>query len=330
MRMKLSRYISLFHRQQTGQLRPEDADALTGQQDPTLHRELEEVWSESLSYKSGYEPDVDKGFTRLKSRMDADQAKDAQTVRLTSTSRNWMSIAAAIALVIALGTFWLVNRGQGASAQVFTTGPAEQLEVTLPDASVVYLNEDSYLSFDISDGKRRASLTGEAYFKVAPDPDRPFVIQSNGVRTTVLGTAFNLRAYPEESTVEVEVTEGLVRMENEQAGQQVELKPKERGVFRADEQKLVKKPVSELNAQGWHSQQLVFRNAELGNALREIGRYYKVEFKLRSKDLQSCALSTEIAGDPLPDFLQILETIYGLDVEQTGASIYHLKGGRCR
>ncbi len=330
MRMKLSQYISLFHRQQTGQLLPEDEDALRNQQDPGLHRELEELWSESLSYQSGYEPDVDKGFSRLKSRMDADQARDTQTVRLTSTSRSWMSIAAAIALVIAIGTLWLINRGQGASALAFTTGPAEQLEVALPDASAVYLNEDSYLSFDIVDGQRQVSLSGEAYFKVAPDPDRPFVIHSNGVRTTVLGTAFNLRAYPEEPTVEVEVTEGLVRMENAQAGQQVELKPKERGVFSSDELKLVKKPVSELNAQGWHSQKLVFRNAELGNALQEIGRYYKVEFKLGSQDLQSCALSTEIAGDPLPDFLQVLETIYGLDVEQTGASSYHLKGGRCR
>jgi ferric-dicitrate binding protein FerR (iron transport regulator) len=330
MRMKLSRYISLFHRQRTGQLRPEEEEAFRSQQDPGLHRELEAVWSESRSYKSGYEPDVDKGFSRLKFRMDADRAREAQTVQLKSTSRKWMSIAAAIALVMALGTIWLVNRGQGASGMVFTTGPAEQLEVTLPDASVVYLNEDSYLSFDVADGKRQVSLTGEAYFKVAPDPGRPFVIQSNGVRTTVLGTAFNLRAYPEEPTVEVEVTEGLVRMENAQVGQQVELKPKERGVFKADEQKLVKKPAPELNAQGWHSQQMVFRDAALGNALEEIGRYYNVEFKLANKDLQSCALSTEIEGDPLPDFLQVLETIYGLNVEQVGASTYQLNGGRCR
>jgi len=328
--MKLPQYISLFHRQRTGQLRPEDEHTLRNQQDTGLHQELEELWSESLSYKSGYEPDVDKGFSRLKLRIEADRAQETQPVRLKSTSRRWMSIAAAIALVMALGTFWLVNRGSGASGMVFTTGPTEQLEVALPDASVVYLNEDSYLSFDIAEGTRQVSLTGEAYFKVAPDPDRPFVIQSNGVRTTVLGTAFNLRAYPEEPTVEVEVTEGLVRMENAQAGQQVELKPNERGVFSADKQKLVKKPAPELNAQGWHSQEMVFRDAELANALREIGRYYKVEFTLGNAELKHCALSTEIKGDPLSDFLQVLETIYGLSVEQVGTATYQLNGGRCR
>lgn len=330
MRMKLSQYISLFHRQRTGQLRPEDQEALRHQQDPMLHQELEDLWSESLSYKSGYEPDVDKGFDRLKSRMEADRAREAKAVPLRPSPRAWMKVAAAIALVVAAGAYWLINPWGQPKGLVYTTGPAEQLQVELPDASVIYLNEQSYLSFEASEGQRKVSLTGEAYFKVASDPDHPFVIHANGVRTTVLGTAFNLRAYPDEPTVEVEVSEGRVRMENAQAAQQVELRPNERGVFSTNEQKLVKKPAPELNAQGWHSQEMVFRDAELANALREIGRYYKVEFRLGNAELKHCALSTEIKGDPLTDFLQVLETIYGLDVEQIDGDTYQLNGGRCR
>lgn len=330
MRMKLSQYISLFHRQRTGQLRPEDQETLRHQQDPGLHQELEDLWSESLSYKSGYEPDVDKGFARLKSRMEADRAREAKAVQLRPRPRSWMKVAAAIALVVAAGAYWLINSGEASNGLVYTTGPAEQLQVELPDASVIYLNEQSYLSFEASEGQRKVSLAGEAYFKVASDPDHPFVIHANGVRTTVLGTAFNLRAYPDEPTVEVEVSEGRVRMENAQAAQQVELRPNERGVFSTNEQQLVKKPAPELNAQGWHSQEMTFRDAELANALREIGRYYKVEFKLGNAELNHCALSTEIKGDPLTDFLQVLETIYGLDVEQVDGDTYQLNGGRCR
>ncbi|MEQ8706275.1 MAG: FecR domain-containing protein [Phaeodactylibacter sp.] len=327
--MKLTEYITLFHRQQTGQLGAEEAQAFQQEHDPELHQELDELWSDSRSYKAGYEPDVDKGFSRLKFRMEADQPREAKTVQLKTKSGKWMRAAAAIALLIAFGSYWFATADDAAQGLVYTTASDEKIQITLPDASVVYLNEHSYLSYEAGEGKRKVSLTGEAYFEVASNPEQPFVIYSNDVRTTVLGTAFNLRAYPDEPTVEVEVTEGHVRMEKDQAAQKIELQPKERGIFSMDKQRLYKEPSPELNAQGWRSQRMVFRDAQLSSALKEIGRYYKVEFKLKNPGLQDCALSTEIKADPLSNFLQVLEAVYGLEVQKSGPATYALSGGRC-
>ena len=327
--MKLTEYISFFHRRRTGQLSAEDAQAPQQEQDPDLDQELEQLWSDSLDYHSGYEPDVDKGLSRLKCRMEADRAREAKTIPFKSESRRWMGIAAAIALVAALGGAWFMAQNHGADGLVFTTAADEQSEIRLPDESVVYLNEHSYLSYAQVEGQRVVSLTGEAYFNVASNPKVPFVIHANGVRTTVLGTAFNLRAYPDEPTVEVEVSEGHVRMEEPRAAKSIDLQPQERGVFRTQQQTLSKKPAPELNAKGWRSQRMVFRDAELSGALKEIGRYYKVDFKLKNPELHDCALTTEIEADPLSDFLEVLKTIYGLDIQQTASGSYVLSGGRC-
>lgn len=327
--MNLTQYISFFHRRRTEQLSAEEEEAFQQVQDPELNQELEKLWADSRSYQAGYEPDVERGLSRLKSRIEADRAREAKTVQLRPKPRRWVGIAATLALVMAFGVYWITTSGDDTNGLVYTTTANEQIQVTLPDESVVYLNEHSYLSYQQSVGERTVALTGEAYFEIAPNPDQPFVIHANSIRTTVLGTAFNLRAYPEEPTVEVEVKEGRVRMEDPQADQNIELKPMERGVFSTENQQLSKQPSPELNAQGWRSQSMVFRNAQLSKALEEIGRYYRVEFDLLNSELEECALSTEIKSDPLPDFLQVLETIYGLEVQKTGPASYTLSGGRC-
>lgn len=327
--MKLLENISLFHRQRTGQLNAEDQKVYQEQRDDALYQELDELWAESKAYKTSYEPDVDKGFSRLKFRMEADKAREAKTVQLRTETRSWLRIAAAIALLVTAGGYWFFSQNSGSEGYVYTTAEGEQMEVNLPDGSTVYLNEGSYVSFETLNGERKVSFTGEAFFEVASNPEQPFVIQSNGVYTTVLGTAFNLRAYPNEPTVEVEVTEGLVRMEEPQATSALELRPKERGVFNMDAQKLFKKAAPELNAQGWRHQKMVFRDVQLAEALKEIERYYRVDIRLKNKKLQDCALSTEINADPLPTFLEVLETVYGLEIRQTGPDRYTLSGGRC-
>lgn len=328
-RMKLTEYISFFHRQRTGQLSAKDDQAFRQVQDPELDQELDALWSESLAYQSAYEPDVDKGFSRLKRRMESEHAPEVKTVPLKTKPRRWIGIAATIALAVAFGVYWLATPGDHTDTLVFTTTAAEQIQVSLPDESVVYLNEHSYLSYTQKEDQRVVALTGEAYFEVTRNPDQPFVIHSNNVRTTVLGTAFNLRAYPDEPTVEVEVSEGLVRMEEPNAIKKIELQPNQRGVFSTESRSLLKRASPELNAQGWRHQRMVFRDAPLQDALTEIGRYYKVEFRLNNRELRDCALSTEIKADPLPDFLEVLEIIYGLEIQKGAAGTYVLSGGRC-
>lgn len=121
------------------------------------------------------------------------------------------SVAAAVAILV-LGAWWLFLRDATPKSLAFSTGENERREITLPDQSKVFLNENSTLSYTYAGATRQVELRGEAFFDVQKDAKHPFVIQSGAVQTKVLGTSFNIRAYPDEPKVKVTVKTGRVEV----------------------------------------------------------------------------------------------------------------------
>jgi transmembrane sensor len=134
-------------------------------------------------------------------------------------TRNWhrVAIAAAGALLVA-GAAWLWARQQytgplGVDRNVYTyqTSTGERRAVRLPEGSRVTLDANSVLTMRLAMTERALTLQrGEAFFEVAPDPDRPFVVRAGGARVTALGTAFNVRISGDRTVVAV--TEGKVEL----------------------------------------------------------------------------------------------------------------------
>lgn len=328
--MNVVEYMLLFHRKRSGQLRPEDEQALERQEleSNALFQDMEQVWQASGRYKESYVPDEEAGLARFQQRLQLDRAAAAdRPAKLRPSRRPWLSVAAAVAMLVLAG-WWLIGSYGGDDGYAFSTEAGQTAELQLPDGSSVTLNELSTLSYAESPDQRKLLLSGEAYFEVEHKPDRPFVIAANGTQTIVLGTAFNLRAYPKEGSVEVEVAAGKVRLQS--AEKAIELAPYELGVFQAKGGQLSKSPAPLLNAQAWRTRQLVFRNESLGEALRSVSRLYHVELKLQNAVLMDCKLSTQLQADePLSHFLQVLEAIYGLKAEKVNEQSYQLEGGRC-
>lgn len=328
--MNVVEYVLLFHRKRSGQLRPEDEQALERQalESNALFQDMEQVWQASGRYKERYAPDEEAGLARFQQRLQLDRAAAARPAKLRPRRRPWLSVAAAVAMLVLAG-WWLIGSYGGDDGYAFSTEAGQTAELQLPDGSSVILNERSTLSYTDAPDQRKLQLSGEAYFEVEYNPARPFVIEANGTQTIVLGTAFNLRAYPKEGSVEVEVAAGKVRLQS--AEKAIELSPYELGVFQAKGGQLSKSPAPLLNAQAWRTRQLVFRNQSLGEALRSVSRLYQVELKLQNADLLDCKLSTQLQADePLSHFLQVLEAIYGLKAKKVNEQAYQLVGGRCR
>lgn len=134
----------------------------------------------------------------------------------TATSRRWFGtwpFAAAAAAVIAVGTFWSMHE----PPQVpLMTDVGAIREVKLPDGTWVKLNTDSGITMLFSPAERRVRLgKGEAYFDVAKDAARPFVVEAAGMEVRAVGTAFNVRIRP--AAIDVLVTEGKVRVAEDTA-----------------------------------------------------------------------------------------------------------------
>ena len=135
--------------------------------------------------------------------------------------RRW-SISVLAILVVASGLFILRNNvasrgaaaGKHAVQSQVTTKPGSKTHIQLPDGSTVWLNASSDLTYGENFGKelREVNLTGEAFFDVAKDPEHPFIIHTRVVDVKVLGTAFNIRSYPNDANTETSVIRGKVEV----------------------------------------------------------------------------------------------------------------------
>ena len=117
-------------------------------------------------------------------------------------------------------------------------------KIILPDGSQVWLNSDSKLSYGerFNDTIREVSLEGEAYFDVIKDKNRPFVVMTNALNIRVLGTAFNIKSYAQDATIETTLIRGMieVRKNNESATKKIVLTPNEKLIYNKSEAILVR------------------------------------------------------------------------------------------
>jgi ferric-dicitrate binding protein FerR (iron transport regulator) len=137
--------------------------------------------------------------------------------------------AAACLLVLALvGAWWFSLRDQSPAGREISTQKGSRSHVVLPDGSEVWLNSNSSIAYkgDFNRSSRELTLTGEAYFKVAKNADKPFIIQAGALQVKVLGTAFNIRSYADEPDIETTLESGAVEITlNDQPGNTIQLKP---------------------------------------------------------------------------------------------------------
>ena len=135
--------------------------------------------------------------------------------------RRW-SISVLAIVVVASGLFMLRNNMVSRDATAHkdaiqsqvTTKPGSKTHIRLPDGSAVWLNASSDLTYGEDFGKelREVNLTGEAFFDVAKDPEHPFIIHTKVVDVKVLGTAFNVKSYPNDANTETSVLRGNVEV----------------------------------------------------------------------------------------------------------------------
>lgn len=159
-----------------------------------------------------------------------------------------------------------------------TTPNGGQYQVELPDGTKVWLNAASSLRFPTAfvGPERRVTITGEVYFEVAKDAKKPFHVQTQDMDVTVLGTHFNVMAYPDEETVRTTLLEGKVTVG--QAGRTVMLSPGQQAQLGRDRSGL--NVVDGINIEeelAWKNGLFLFNDATMSDIMRQVSRWYDVE-----------------------------------------------------
>jgi hypothetical protein len=156
-----------------------------------------------------------------------------------------------------------------------TTPRGGQYQITLPDETKVWLNAESSLRFPtaFTATERVVELTGEAYFEVAPNKSKPFLVKTGQSNTRVLGTSFNIMAYPDEGPVRTTLLEGAVKID--EGGHSAVLEPGEQGIF--NDAVITTKTVNIRAVVAWKDGYYFFDRTPVQSVMRQIARWYNVD-----------------------------------------------------
>jgi transmembrane sensor len=156
-----------------------------------------------------------------------------------------------------------------------TTPRGRQFSLLLPDGSRVWLNAASSLRFPtaFAGKERRVELTGEAYFEIAKDKSRPFIVQTDNTETEVLGTSFNISAYRDEDAVDATLIEGRIRTGSQ--AEQVTLIPGEQAKMGA--KVAVNHQANVEQAIAWKNGAFNFESMGLKEVMRQLARWYDLD-----------------------------------------------------
>lgn len=213
----------------------------------------------------------------------------------------WKRLAAASVVLLVCGTFIFkyfsdsdaVTLPVAVSSSRVPAVKANNL-VQLPDGSTVILSPGSTLDFpDSFDGmpKREVALTGEAYFDVRRIPDKPFIVRSGKLRTTVLGTAFNVKAMPGEKSITVTVISGKVQVGDEKETLGV-LSPDEQMVYHVPDARKDVKVVDANTSVIWKYDDLYCDDITIEQAALLIEERYKVRVQIADDRLKGKRFTT--------------------------------------
>ena len=172
--------------------------------------------------------------------------------------------------------------------KTISTPRGKDYELVLSDGTVVLLNADSKITFPtrFTGNKRTVKLVGEAYFNVSKNKNRHYIVETGNLYTKVLGTEFNLKAYPH-SDVNVTLIKGSVVVNAE--GKEVMLKPGENAEYSEDKDIEVTTVDTEGYIQ-WKDGYFYFDNVPLIDVVRDLGRWYNVNIEIRNNSLMSYRL----------------------------------------
>jgi len=180
-----------------------------------------------------------------------------------------------------------------------------RVSFNLPDGTKGMLNSGSHLDYSVPfTSDRKVKLEGEAWFEVSKDEEHPFEISAGSSVVRVLGTSFNISAYPSEKYIEVVLSSGKVEYQSSISEDKVILGPSERLV--CNQGRIHKSVVDPEKYNAWTEGKLVFRGDPMAEVARRIERWYNVKINIADKELEKYSFRATFQDDPLEDVLKFL------------------------
>ncbi len=299
--------------------------------------EAEQLWKASAKSENQFPVDTAKILKRTLNKIQqAENHNETPIPIIRSITQNhqvqqFLKIAAVLVIAVLLsvgGYFVLHHPKQNTLAYLNVKVPRGMKEkVVLPDNTTVWLNSESTLKYPQHFGKTRTVyLSGEAYFEVTKDAKHPFIVSTPEMKVKVLGTGFDVSAYPGDKQIKTTLVHGRVMAFyvnfNGDVENKVILSPGEQSIFSIKTKVFEVKKVNTNNYTAWKDGYLVFKDSPLTEVIKKIDRWYNVQMLVNDKVVEQFDYTVEFDNDSLSTVLKVLEEMTPVRFTQSGKNIF--------
>lgn len=275
---------------------------------------------------------IDEAWLKTYARISGtDQAKPTQKSR-TIFSHLIRYAAVFIFLIAAASLFYFYTNQHSSEQQylVHENKKGERSQITLSDGTVVWLNVDSKITYPrkFNGSQREVELIGEAFFEVAKDSLKPFVIDFDLGKVKVLGTSFNVKAFAEDELVETSVLTGMVAFIPQKSAQEVILTPNQKAVYSKTAGTIQTASANSEQDIAWREGKLVFRAQSFAEIAKTLERTFNKRIIFENETIKNCRLTGTFQDNQLEEVIHLLAKTNDYEYE-ISEEVVTIKGRGC-
>lgn len=262
-----------------------------------------------------------KGYSQLLEHIN--NGKQSGNKTGINRRRIWTGAIAAI-FIAAIGIALFYGKDQRRKIEVSIQVPVSKTKhVLLADSSEVWINNKSVIQFEQTEFNkkfRNVYLEGEAYFQVAKDEKKPFIVQLKDFQIKVTGTSFDVKSYNDEDEVVVSLKTGLVELQGI-SSKDIVLNAGQQFIYNKSSKAGIIREVEVSNFTSWRSGQLKFDHVTLKSVAKALERWYGVEIMIKDESMKDFILTLRQKDNSLQEVLHVISFITGLKYSQNGKTI---------
>jgi ferric-dicitrate binding protein FerR (iron transport regulator) len=287
--------------------------------------EIKNYWKNMKNSRGEEKVNVDKAWEHLSNRLEKDKLIRSKK-EVTFKPAYLLRIAAAVIIMATLtftGKYIISNHYLSLKSVVATSSFEKNRVIELSDGSFITLNRDSKVSFPdkFNSRRRKVKLTGEAFFEISPDSDRPFIIDARNGKVTVLGTSFNVITDNGKNEVEVLVASGRVMVVSENGARSLTLEPGELGVINNNTSSSMVN--TDINYLAWNTEILTYEGTRLEDVFSDLQRVHNISVEVNNNDILNRQITSVFDNESAETIIKTICLSFNLRFEKKDG-IYYL------
>ncbi len=258
--------------------------------------------------------EIENAYLKFQEKISGKKRRQIPTIKIV------FKYAAIIVFLISLTTIYYTNKQQFNRTDTkkklsyisFITENGQRSKVVLPDSSIVWLNSGTTLSYpsNFSEQHRKVSLNGQAFFQIYHKENSPFSVHANGLIVNVLGTKFDVNAYPENDKIAVMLESGKIELAHEGLESfSYTMQPGEKATYNIANKALTLNYADASIYSSWKDGKLIFRNESMKNVVEKLKRWYNINIDITDEEVYNSIFSGTIQNESYEEIFRYIEIV---------------------